>query len=300
MSILGRWRGRAVTVVSHLIPDWEVVKRVPPVGPMRIALRYNRRFWTGSAFRHDAAQFAFMQRFITPQTQALDLGANVGFVTRFMLGNCGARTCTCLEPMPRNRRLLHANLTLLGPAFAGRFNVLPFALSDTDGECEFQADQITGATGQLDTVHGRAVNWSATWGVAFPLITVTTRSLDSLVQTGEVSPPDFIKVDIEGAEPAFVAGARALLASRRPTLTVETHGLDPARETMLPLIDLGYDLYSLAGHDDIGAHKPAAFTREMIVNARVRDDLPFQFAALPRGTDFGGPLLPFLPKPAPV
>ncbi len=43
--------------------------------------------------------------------------------------------------------------------------------------------------------------------------------------------PDCIKVDIEGSELAFVDGARSLLASARPTLLFETHGITMGRST---------------------------------------------------------------------
>lgn len=50
-----------------------------------------------------------------------------------------------------------------------------------------------------------------------------TDSLDRLIEMSNVFQPDFIKMDVEGAEAMALSGARTLLESRRPHLVIETH-----------------------------------------------------------------------------
>ena len=48
-------------------------------------------------------------------------------------------------------------------------------------------------------------------------------TLDDLVDSGRLFMPDFIKLDVEGAEANVLAGAQRILAERRPHVFIETH-----------------------------------------------------------------------------
>jgi hypothetical protein len=53
--------------------------------------------------------------------------------------------------------------------------------------------------------------------------------------------PDFIKVDIEGAEAIALSGAHSVLARRKPHLIIETHGLSAETECIDILSSFGYE-----------------------------------------------------------
>jgi Methyltransferase FkbM domain len=48
-------------------------------------------------------------------------------------------------------------------------------------------------------------------------------AVDDLIASGEVYTPDFVKIDVEGAEAIVLSGAREMLTRRRPHLVIETH-----------------------------------------------------------------------------
>ena len=58
----------------------------------------------------------------------------------------------------------------------------------------------------------------------------------------ELFPPDFIKLDIEGAEDTALQGASETLAKHRPGLIVEVHGADKEEHCISILSRFGYNI----------------------------------------------------------
>ena len=65
-------------------------------------------------------------------------------------------------------------------------------------------------------------------------------SLDALIAGCHLRAPDFIKLDIEGAEGLAVSGMARTLASVRPTLLIEVHGRRAAEATFQAVDWNGY------------------------------------------------------------
>jgi len=53
--------------------------------------------------------------------------------------------------------------------------------------------------------------------------------------------PDFIKIDVEGAEASVLRGAERILADRQPALIIETHGAAVESECVAILEARGYE-----------------------------------------------------------
>lgn len=74
-------------------------------------------------------------------------------------------------------------------------------------------------------------------------------SLDELVLAGELPAPDFIKMDIEGAEYLALLGARNTFAQNTPTIFLATHGRDVHDRCCRLLTEIGYQLTPITGPD---------------------------------------------------
>ena len=64
-------------------------------------------------------------------------------------------------------------------------------------------------------------------------------TLDDLVAS-ETFEPDFVKIDVEGAEMQVLTGATQLLRERKPHLLIEIHSARLALECLVHLEDVGY------------------------------------------------------------
>jgi FkbM family methyltransferase len=91
---------------------------------------------------------------------------------------------------------------------------------------------------------------------------VNVRSLDGMVEAGELPPPELLKVDVEGGEVLVLEGMSAVL-ERRPALVVECHSMPLLSQVLDLLIDHGYDhLEVTGGGDDVGPPTVLAATAD--------------------------------------
>ncbi|MFI4990907.1 MAG: FkbM family methyltransferase [Solirubrobacterales bacterium] len=67
-----------------------------------------------------------------------------------------------------------------------------------------------------------------------------TDTLDELIADGVVFAPDFMKIDVEGAEAMVLAGATDLLTHHQPNLIIETHSSTLETECAQYLARAGY------------------------------------------------------------
>ena len=76
-------------------------------------------------------------------------------------------------------------------------------------------------------------------------IDVTVVSIDSLVASGAIPPPDVMKIDTEGAELQAIEGARATIARHRPAIVCELHDTNAAFVALMD--ELGYVTTNIDG-----------------------------------------------------
>ena len=78
---------------------------------------------------------------------------------------------------------------------------------------------------------------------------VAVTSIDTLLEEGEVRAPDFIKIDVEGAEKRVLLGMKSTLGLHRPTIVCEVHYAVSDFEQFVvdELGPLGYEIRTLDG-----------------------------------------------------
>lgn len=156
---------------------------------------------------------AAMLQNLRPDDVLFDIGANIGMVTLHAAKIC--RTIA-FEPDPSIQRRLKVN-SELNPDRT--FTLEPVAVSDSDGTVVLYTDGAEGNSPSLAHQRGECGS-----------VSVTARSLDSLIAEGRLPLPSVIKLDVEGAEILVLRGATQLLTgSDRPrALFIEVH------DTFLP------------------------------------------------------------------
>lgn len=160
---------------------------------------------------------------------ALDIGANIGFMSMAML-DAGCHVMA-FEPQPALFDLLKENTS--GWNSSTEIMCSPVALSDFCGVSTMPRIRY----GEKGNYGALALGQRSELGT----ITVGCRTLDSL----EISPVGFIKIDVEGHEMQVLRGARATILRNRPIMYIE----DDRPEKSLALQELikGMD-YTIERH----------------------------------------------------
>ncbi len=154
-------------------------------------------------FEMDAQRF--MQANIKPEDVCFDVGANIGYFALTMSRLARQGTVYAFDPVPLNYHILSANAQL---NHAANLRTYQAAVSDKPGISTFAVAQDSAYSSFVDT--GRKPVDST--------ISVKTISLDSFCEENKVPQINFLKVDVEGAEPLVLAGAKGILSdpARRP------------------------------------------------------------------------------------
>ena len=144
-----------------------------------------------------------------------DVGANVGFFSLLAARLTGPEgKVISFEPLPDNLLSLRENVAR---NHFVNVRILPCALGAANEERAFQVSERP-TWGKLKGVGQEAPDRYLSD------IKVTVRRLDDLVSEGAIPPPDFVKIDVEGAEVEVVEGAIETLSQHGPTLIIELHG----------------------------------------------------------------------------
>jgi FkbM family methyltransferase len=180
---------------------------------------------------HEQPAFRELQQIIRPGETVYDIGANVGlFSARFARWIGAEGWLYAVEPNPLCVYFLRANLE---HARLKNFTILPVALSNRRCECSFSINygsSLIGVGGDSNVA-----------GKPGHQIRVEGESLDRLIATFGLRKPDFIKLDVEGAEASAVAGMMETLERSRPNFMIELHGREAGSATLRRLAGLGYE-----------------------------------------------------------
>lgn len=224
---------------------------IPELG-VRVACDFNDHMLSpylhGRSSVYELKEIQYFRRICRKGDHVLDIGANHGFFGMALAKDVQEIGRVYLaEANPTNlarlRRTVQRNRHW-------PVDILPYAVTDgRSAEVDFylpRQNSVGNLSGLGSTVlHEHAVRCG--YLESDLRITVKARSIDSLVDSGEIRRIDLLKVDVEGAEDAVFSGAERTMARFRPrTLMVETA---KGSATFRKLSQLGYRAFVL---DDAG------------------------------------------------
>ena len=188
----------------------------------------NHGYWLGS---YEFKKRLLFERSIPQGSVVYDVGGFVGYYTLLasvLVGESGR--VVVFEPLPNNLHYLKEHLRLNGIA---NVTVVEAAVSDKSETLLFK-EGPSRAMGKLAKDGG---------------LQVQAVSLDDLVERGELPEPQYMKVDVEGAEMRAFTGSRRLMERCHPTIFLDTHGSEVHEMCCRYLTELGYRLEAIDGKE---------------------------------------------------
>jgi FkbM family methyltransferase len=140
----------------------------------------------------------------------LDCGANVGVTVHEELA-AGAKTVVAIEPAPENLECLRRNYP--NEIAAGRVIVVPKGVWDKEDFLTLRVDPKNSAADSFVIQRQGAVD----------LEKVPLTTIDKLVAELKLARVDYVKLDIEGAEPRALTGAKETLAKYKPRISIAAY-----------------------------------------------------------------------------
>lgn len=206
----------------------------------RGAVERVRQVWRVALHPKFRGNVRFLSPLIPGGKGCVDIGANHGRVA-IELARAGHRV-VAFEPLAFNLWVLRAATRL-----SGRVRVVPTALGDREG----QATIFVPLREDNRPAHGAAFvagddqeAMRHTPRSRLVRQTIRIQRLDDVDLTwlGGVG---FIKIDVEGHEPAVLRGAKRVLGEHRPTVLMECWAEGGGPEAVGLLVEMGYLLYDL-------------------------------------------------------
>lgn len=182
----------------------------------------------------------------------LDIGANYGYWSRFILTDARARgvsavSIVAFEPVPSNYELLADNMEQV-PDSGGSVCCEQIAISDRNGTCFMNASNSDPGSAFASDSGG---------------IECRVTSIDEYVEAHQVSNIALMKIDVEGFELRVLKGARRTILRDRPLIICEVIASHLARagatpENLLSEVNqLGYSCERVSEADYIFRPIPA-------------------------------------------
>jgi FkbM family methyltransferase len=154
--------------------------------------------WEMLAGLYEKETVALCRRVMKPGMHVADIGAHAGYFTRLyskLVGPTGM--VYAFEPDPENHALLQLNTRTLK-----NVRIFPLAISNQVGAVDFfETENNTGCHSLIPA------------GFRPNKITVQATTLDALTKSGTLPKIDFLKMDIEGAEPIALQGMKETIAA---------------------------------------------------------------------------------------
>jgi FkbM family methyltransferase len=154
-----------------------------------------------------------------------------------VLCRCGAERVYAFEPVSSNALLIET--VAADNRLASKIVVVPRAVANVNGIQRMHAWDSSSMFFLDSARDGQPVNPEDSF-------TVQSCTLDSFVFEDVEDPPDFIKLDVEGAEELVIQGALRTIGTYNPRILVEIHGPKNALSTWSRLAPFQYEWKHIA------------------------------------------------------
>ncbi len=206
-TLLPQLASRDVTISHHWVEGAKV----------RLNVYRHRGYWYHGRGR-ESGVMSSLARLIKPNDIVIEAGAHIGYISIYLaklIGPGGA--AFVFEPSRDNLRYLTANLASFPHA-----KIIPEAVGDTVGQASFYIENLSGQNSSLiqDYENLERNNQNAFSNQPYSRTQVKVTTIDTFVASKMIR-PDFLKIDIEGAELMALNGMAECLATHRPKLMVE-------------------------------------------------------------------------------
>jgi FkbM family methyltransferase len=208
----------AIKILKMVPFDFIINHHWVPNSPIKLnSFRHKGYWWHGR--NREQGEMTLLGKLIRPGDNIIEVGGHIGYLSVFfshLIGDEGK--IHVFEPGSENFRYLSLNC-------AARKNVTVHkkAVSDIDGFLTLYVENLSGQNNSLikdfSTLSGNQLNA----GVKADIFEekVESLSLDKFVNETKII-PDFVKIDVEGAEDLVLSGMKNILMNHKPTLMLET------------------------------------------------------------------------------
>lgn len=179
----------------------------------------------------------------------LDIGGCWGDTALYFANKTGNKgKVYSFEFIPDNIKLFNINISL-NPNVASQIELVPNPVSNISGEEIYFKDNGPGSSVAFEPFEGQTG-------------TALTISIDDFVKSNNINTIDFIKMDIEGAEPLALEGAIETIKRFRPKLAIAIyHSMDDFVNIPNWILNLGLDYEIFIGHYTIHAEETVCFAK---------------------------------------
>lgn len=188
-----------------------------------------------------------IKRLLRSGDYVVDLGANLGFYTKFLSERVGGEgRVFSIEPIPDTVDILRYMTKKLG---LNNVEIFDCAVSEQNGQVVMEIPLFN--TGEDNIFEARIV--SGDTQSPFKKVTVQTKTMDTLF-ANKAKKISFVKCDVEGHELSCLKGSSSLLKDAKPAWMIEVWGSpDDANAAGHRTFDFlkvhGYDAYWFNGSE---------------------------------------------------
>ena len=189
--------------------------------------------WIGKSIEalgeYNRGESVAFQRYCNPGETVVDCGANIGATVASLsriVGGTGK--VIAFEPQSTAFSILEENIKLLGLT-----NVTPYRACVGHEQGTIKVQDTLAESGEVINSGALQALRGSEDGVETPIMTIDGLGLESC---------SFIKIDVEGAEPAVLIGAARTITKHRPVIYYEIH-LDEHQILPALLASMGYRMF---------------------------------------------------------